>query len=254
MNGYTNLGKDRKNDVLHHLEDEETVIFSVKEMYKDFRDRMNYVEFCKVLSKLNRIGHIERIGRGKYIKRGFKDQNVIGNYITEDAVIAYWSALNLHGLTEQFPNMVFVQTTKKKQNITIFGVEYKIITVKPEELLGVQHLGFGNHAFRITDKEKTIVDCFDLPEYSGDFHWVVEAFKNNRWNQDLLIKYTHAVGNDAATKRMGYLADICRLPMSRFIRFAKGRVNHTVNLLNPLTSNTGSILTKWGLKVNDNWL
>ena len=178
------------------------------------------------------------------------DQFVIGNFLSGDAVIAYWSALNIHGFTEQFSNTVFVQTTRKKQNKRIFNVEYKFIKVKPKKMIGVVNFGYGNQMFKITDKEKTIVDCFDLPEYAGDYHWVIEAFINNRWKQDLLIDYCIAVGNDAAVKRMGYLAELHKMPVSRFIRFAKGKVNYTVNLLNPLASNTGNILTKWGLKLN----
>lgn len=251
MKRYSSLLKHRENEILSYLEDNEIVIFALQDIYRDFKEHYSYSEFCEALSKLNHTGHIERFEKGKYIKRGFKDQYVIGNRITEDAVIAYWSALNLHGLTEQFSNTVFVQTTRKKQNKRIFNVDYKVVKVKSEKMVGIINFGYGNHSFKITDKEKTILDCFDLPEYAGDFHWAMEAFVRNRWNQDLLVKYCNAVGNEAAVKRMGYLADLHKMPMSRFIRFAKEKVNNTINLLNPLASNTGNIITKWGLKINE---
>jgi len=251
MKRYSSLLNHRENEVLSYLEDDEIVIFTAKELFRHFKEHYKYGEICETLAKLNHIGHIERFEKGKYVKRGFKDQYVIGNHITNDAVIAYWSALNIHGLTEQFANTVFVQTTRKKQNKRIFNVDYKFIKVKPEKITGIISLGYGNHTFRITDKEKTIVDCFDLPEYAGDFQWIMEIFINNRWKQDLLIKYCNAVGNDATVKRMGYLAEFHKTPLTRFIRFAKGKVNNTINLLNPLASNTGSIITKWGLKINN---
>jgi len=251
MKRYSSLLKQKENEILSYLEDDEIVIFTTNELFQRFRERYDYGEFSEALSKLDKVGHIERVEKGKYIKRGFNDQYVIGNYLTKDAVIAYWSALNLHGLTEQFASTVFVQTTKKKQNKKIFNVEYKFVKVKPEKMIGVVNLGYGNHAFKVTDKEKTIVDCFDLPEYAGDFNWAMEAFVKNRWSQDLLIKYCSAVGNNAAVKRMGYLADMNKMAMSRFIRFALGIVNNTINLLNPLASNTGKIVTKWGLKINE---
>ena len=56
-----------------------------------------------------------RIERGKYCRANFRDEKVIGSFLVPDGAIAYWSALNLHGLTEQFPNTVFVQTTKIKK-------------------------------------------------------------------------------------------------------------------------------------------
>jgi len=126
MKRYSSSLRHRENELLSYLEDNEIVVFALQEIYPDFKAHYSYSEFCEALSKLNHIGHIERFEKGKYIKRGFKDQYVIGNRITEDAVIAYWSALNLHGLTEQFSNTVFVQTTRKKQNKRIFNVDYKI--------------------------------------------------------------------------------------------------------------------------------
>ena len=251
MRRYSNLLKQKENEILSYLEDNEIVIFNVQEIYQDFKIHCNYSEFCEALKKLNHINHIERFEKGKYVKRGFKDQYVIGCHLTEDAVVAYWSALNLHGLTEQFPNTVFIQTTKKKQNKRIFNIEYKFIKVKPEKMTGIINFGYGNNAFKITDKEKTIIDCFDLPDYTGDFHWAMNAFVNNRWNQDLLIKYCTVIGNKAAIQRLGYLAEKHKMKIVSFIRFAKRKVNNTVHLLNPFAANVGHIITNWGLKINE---
>ena len=46
------------------------------------------------------------------------------------------TAMNIHGLTEQIPNVVYFQTTHAKQNKTIFGVQYRFIRVKKEKLIG----------------------------------------------------------------------------------------------------------------------
>ncbi|TVR88683.1 MAG: hypothetical protein EA411_04185 [Saprospirales bacterium] len=45
----------------------------------------------------------------------------MNNYLLEDVVVTYWTALNLHGLTEQFPNTVFVQTIIKKAQLYFWG-------------------------------------------------------------------------------------------------------------------------------------
>ena len=145
---------------------------------------------------------------------------------------------------------MFVQTAKKKQEKTVFGVRYKFIKVRPQKLTGIEISGFGNHAFRVTDKEKTIADCFDLPEYGGEFPCIIRAFVRNKWNQQKLIAYCSALNNNSAIKRMGYIAEIYGLPMNRFIAFAKTRVNKTVSLFNPFGDNRGNIVTNWGLKLN----
>ena len=251
MRRYSNLLRQKENDILSYLEDNEIVIFEISEIYQAFRGRYKYSEICEALSKLNKIGHLERFEKGKYVKRGFKDQHVIGCHLAADAVVAYWSALNLHGLTEQFSNTVFMQTTKKKQNKKIFSVDYKFVKVKPAKMIGIENAGYGNHTFKMTNKEKTIIDCFDLSEYSGEFYWVMDSFVTNEWNINRLIKYCIANGNNAAIKRMGYLAESHQMKIPDFISFAKSKVNKTINLLNPLGINKGNIISRWGLKINE---
>jgi predicted transcriptional regulator of viral defense system len=242
---------NKENEILLFLEDDEIVIFSANDILQRLKERYKYIEVCRALSKLNNSGHIERYEKGKYIKRGFNDQYVIGCHLAEDAVVAYWSALNIHGLTEQFSNTVFLQTTKKKTNKKVFNVDYTFVKVKPAKMVGIENAGYGNHSFRMTDKEKTITDCFDLPEYGGEFFWVTDAFVRNRWDTNRLIQYCIAIGNNAAIKRMGYLAERYQMEIPEFISFAKSKVNGTVNLLNPLGVNRGNIVSKWGLKMNE---
>ena len=55
-----------------------------------------------------------------------------------------------------------------KQRKTVFGVSYHFVKVKPNKATGYEKSGVGN-AFKITGVEKTIVDCFDLPQYSGGY-------------------------------------------------------------------------------------
>ena len=44
--------------------------------------------------------------KGKYTLNGF----IIGSLLVTPYSVAYWSALNFYGLTEQFPNTVFLRT------------------------------------------------------------------------------------------------------------------------------------------------
>ena len=62
------------------------------------------------MENLENKGFLSRIERGKYCLANFRDENVIGSFISGDGAVAYWSTLNYQGLTEQFPNVVFMQT------------------------------------------------------------------------------------------------------------------------------------------------
>lgn len=202
------------------------------------------------LRTLIRNGLVNIIEKGKYCRHNFRDEYVIGNYLANDGVIAYWSALNLHGLTEQIPNTVFVQTARLKRDKTVFGIPYKFIEVKAEKMTGIEIAGFGNHSYRLTDKEKTIVDCFDLPQYGGEFPGIIRAFAINGWDEEKLINYAEAVDNNAAIKRMGYCAELFQLPLNRFISFAKNRVTRTISLFDNASPKEGSYVTEWGLRLN----
>ena len=111
-------------------------------------------------------------------------------------------------------------------------------------------MGYGNHSYLITDREKTIIDCFDLPEYAGEFPGIIRAFINNDWDEEKLIDYAKAVNNNAAIKRIGYIAELFNLPMIKFIAFAKSKVTRTIDLIDNNSSDEGIYITDWGLKLN----
>jgi predicted transcriptional regulator of viral defense system len=76
-----------------------------------------------ILSRLEKKGWIERIEKGKYmiIPRGAEkgkytlNEFIIGSLLLNPYCVAYCSALNFYGLTEEFPNTVFLQTTSRKK-------------------------------------------------------------------------------------------------------------------------------------------
>jgi predicted transcriptional regulator of viral defense system len=205
-----------------------------------------YSQFRTLIKK----GLITIIEKGKYCRHNFRNEYVIGNYLAGDGVIGYWSALSLHGLTEQISNTIFVQTQKLKRNVTVFDTRYQFIKIKPQKVAGIEVAGYGNHSYRITDREKTIMDCFDLPEYGGEFPGIIRAFVNKGWNEQKLVDYAIKIDNTAAIKRMGFCAELFGLPMNGFIDFAKRQVTRTVSLFDNTGKDSGTIITSWGLRLN----
>lgn len=234
--------------LLKHLNEYELDIFTEQSFATVMEEDLN--TWRPQLRTLIKNGLINFIEKGKYCRHNFRDEYVIGNYLVQNGAIAYWSALNLHGLTEQISNTVFVQTSKLKRNKTVFGVRYQFIKVKPGKISGIEIAGYGNHSYRITDREKTIVDCFDLQEYAGEFPGIVRAFVDNTWDEQKLINYAVKVNNSAAIKRMGYLAELFDLDLKGFIAFAKGKVTKTISLFDNSGTDEGNYNTSWGLRMN----
>jgi predicted transcriptional regulator of viral defense system len=204
-----------------------------------------------VLENLASKNFLTRIERGKYCRSNFRNENVIGCFLAKEGTVSYWSALNKHGLTSRFPNSIFIQTAYKKKEKIAQGTLYKFIWVSPGKMTGIITEGYGNNAFRITDIEKTIIDCFDLPEYSGGLEELLPAFANADLSGEKLIEYSKAVHNKAALKRMGFISELLdKKGMKSFIRYAKSELNNSYDVFDTLGERTGEPMGAWKLRMN----
>ena len=88
-------------------------IFTFSELRFNEHLGIDYLQMT--IDSLVKREYLIRLEKGKYCRHNFKDEYVIGSVLANGGIIAYWSALNIHGLTEQIPNTVFVQTSKVKK-------------------------------------------------------------------------------------------------------------------------------------------
>ncbi len=238
-----------KENIKQFLDENQIDIFSVNDLRKNFTS-VNRKEFYYALYGITNL-EFSKIEKGKYCRNTFRNEYVIGSFLTSDATIAYWSALNIHGLTEQIPNKVFVQTTKKKQSKEIFGVFYQFVKVRSGKMTGIIKTGTGTNQFRITDIEKTIVDCFDLPDYSGGFMELVRAFKQTKMSSQKMIAYLKSINNKSAAKRIGYLAELFdKKGFKGLIKYAKQQRSKNYDLLDIYGSKEGKYNSGWRLIIN----
>ncbi|KAA6324864.1 hypothetical protein EZS27_025857 [termite gut metagenome] len=236
-------------EFLKYLDNEEIQLFTL-DIVRDFTGKGTKT-LNEIIENLVRKGFLCRLERGKYCRNTFRDEHVIGTFIVPDGTIAYWSALNLYGLTEQFPNTIFVQTTLKKSPATIMGTHYRFIKIGAQKRTGISCNGYGNYKYPVTNVEKTIADCFDLPQYSGGYAELIRAFAQAALNADKLTDYCKAINNIAAIKRIGFLAELLeRKSLETFVAFARTKANRTYNLFDPFGSTKGETVSDWNLRLN----
>ena len=236
-------------NLIRWLDENEVDIFTLKDIRKTAGKLLENID--TTVNRLARKGLLVKLENGKYCRHTFRNEYVIGNYLANDGVIAYWTALNKHGLTEQFPNSIFVQTSRHIREKKVFGVIYKFIHIPNRKLTGYEIHGSGNHQFRMSDIEKTIVDCFDLPEYSGGYGELIRAFNTAKTDAKKMVKYCKAINNIAATKRMAFLAELFQKEnMKPFIDYARGIVNPKYNLFDPIGLEEGEFVNKWRIRLN----
>lgn len=244
----TNLTQ-RQIDFMLMLDAKELDICTLSEL-KNVADG-KFSDVNELVENLVHKNILSRIERGKYCRSNFRNENVIGTFVARQSAIGYWTALNTHGLTEQFSNTIFIQTTFPKKDKTIFGTKYQFVKVAETKRCGVETQGYGNHTYPITDVEKTIVDCFDLPQYSGGYAELLRATSVSKLSSSKMIEYSGAVNNIAAIKRMGFLAELIgKAGMNSFIRYAKSKVNPKYNLFDAQGADMGEYVTDWRLRLN----
>lgn len=236
-------------EFLKLLDDYEIQLFKFSEIEELLEQKFD--NLSEILENLVDKGLLVRIEKGKFCRQNFRDEYLIGTFVVENSAVAYWSALNLHGLTEQFSNTVFIQTTHQKNDKTILGTSYKFVKIAPHKKVGVIPNGYGNLQYPITDVEKTIVDCFDLPQHSGGYGELIRAVGHAKMHPAKLIEYCQAVNSIAVTKRIGYLVELLQIQgMSSFINFAKKQVKNRYNLFDPQGLDEGEFVAEWRLRLN----
>jgi len=207
------------------------------------------------LLRLENRGIIERIEKGKYLiiplgaEKGkyTLHEFVIGSTLIEPYSIAYWSALNYYGFTEQIPTTVFLQTTarKKNQDIKVFGVKYQIVKIKKEKMFGIRKEWIEETQINITDKEKTMIDCLDKPQYCGGIIEVAKALKNNKLDRNKLESYAQRIGNSGVLRRLGYLCELLNIK----IKLPKLNIRNYL-LLDPTMPEKDTKNARWRLIIN----
>ena len=224
-------------------------IFNLR-MIKD-TNRFSDKRITYALKSLTKSGSIIKIEQGKYIRSNFNDEFVIGNFLAPDGGIAYWSALNAYGLTEQFPNVIFVQTAIRRGEVIFRNLRYRFVKVDARKIIGYRENGYGNHRYKMSDIEKTIVDCFDLPQHAGWYHETIKAFNNAKISPKKLIRYCKIIDNASATKRLGYLCELLQKPnMESFVDYALSLTRKSYSLFEIGGETTGAYNNRWKLIIN----
>jgi predicted transcriptional regulator of viral defense system len=173
--------------------------------------------------------------------------------LVSPASIAYWSALNHHGMTEQLPRTVFVATNHpvRRPPRDILGINYKIVSLRPGKFFGMGKDWIDELPFSVTDREKTIIDGLDLPQYVGGVDEIAKAL-SSVWaelDESKLRKYMVKIGNSAVAKRLGFLMESLGLgdveKLRKAVTLASG-----FSPLDPTMPRQGKYNRRWGLLIN----
>ena len=211
-----------------------------------------------IVERLAKKKWIVRIIKGRYLiaplaagtKGEYTEHEFIIATLFEPCYIAYWTALNYYGFTEQVPNKIFVATMKRVRDKEILGMKFKFVTMSEKKFFGFDEILISNVKVKISDKEKTIVDCLDKPRYCGGVEEITKAifFAKDEIDLEKLTDYVTEIGNNAAIKRLGFILDLLEIDVDS--TNLEGKISNSYSILDPTKRKTGKYDPKWKLLLN----
>jgi predicted transcriptional regulator of viral defense system len=216
------------------------------------------------LALLENKGWIERIERGSYViipleagldRSWSEDPLVLGTLIAPDGGAAYWTAARHWGLTTQLPRTTFFISPRRRYNPrpTIMGIGYRFVILKPERVFGIHDGRSGDLRLRVTDRERTILDVMDRPDFAGGIAEVSEILRQ-AWGQldlTLLTEYLKRFGGGTPPKRLGFLTENLDLPgAGRWLPLWHDLIGSGFTALERGGASGGKLLRAWNLRLN----
>lgn len=189
-----------------------------------------------VLKRLKKKGRIEELEKGKYVLIPAR-AGVEGSWsevpyllvptLVDAYYVGFWTALNYWGLTEQVPRTIFVATTKRKTEVTYGATTFKFVTLSKKKFFGWTETQMAGGSFKVSDREKTIIDCLDLPDYAGGMSETIKALWEGRDELDFakLLNYAKRNGVSALIRRLGYILEVLDLAKTVRKKIASTKFN-----------------------------
>ena len=187
---------------------------------------INYSNLHNSLAYHQMAGHILRIRRGLYysVPKGLDpthcpiDPFLVASKMAEDAVIAYGSALDLHGKLHTIQSRVVYLT--KKQVMASFDfrdIKYQAVAIPSalktvgQETFGIQAMDRLGQQVLVTSLERTLVDVLDRPYLCGYWEEIWLSLESIEYlDMDQVLKYALFLANATTIAKLGFFLETHR--------------------------------------------
>jgi predicted transcriptional regulator of viral defense system len=220
-------------------------------------------EYAKVLANnLTKKKWVIVLKRGIYLivplsagvkSRYTEHEFVIASHLASPYYISYWSALNFYGFTEQTPFTVFVATPKRIKSREVMNNKYKFITLSRRKFFGFEPTVVSTYKINISDREKTLADALDHPEYCGGMVEVAKSLWNSRKEVSIekFIVYAERMGNATIIKRLGYLVESLDVDFDlKVLSKLRGMISLGMSAFDSTLPKKGRYNSRWNLLLN----
>ena len=205
-------------------------VFTLKELEHNLSK--NQSSFAKnstlynLLTYHQKQGHILRIRRGLYysIPKGMDpahcpvDLFLVASKMAEDSVIAYGSALDLHGKLHTIQSRVIYLTKKRVMASFDFrDIKYQAVAIPSalkaagQETFRVQSIDRLGQPVFVTSLERTLVDVLDRPYLCGSWEEIWLSLESIEYlDMDQVLKYALLLANSTTIAKLGFFLETHR--------------------------------------------
>ena len=199
-------------------------IFTVEELdlFLSERGSSNPNTRQALLTYYRKQGRIIQVRRGLYavVPSGFSpdtspvDPFLLAAKMTEDAVLAYHTALEFHGKAYSVYTRLHYLSLKKSLPLKFRAYEIRGVSVpkqlrtKGGEMFGVVGRNRAGVEVRVTGFERTLVDVLDRPELTGSWEEIWRSLESVEfYDLEQVIKYVLMLRNATTAAKVGFFLE-----------------------------------------------
>jgi len=196
--------------------------------YEEFAGYLTEKDSCNVktreslLSHYIKTGRILRVRRGLYltVPHGYTadkcpfDPYLVASKMAPDSVLAYHTALELHGKAYSMREDLFYMTVSHTRPLNFRGQRYQGVAFplklkkKGLESFGVATVERSGLDVRVTSLERTLVDVLDRPSVCGTWEEIWRSLEMVEFfDLDKVVEYASQLGNATTAAKVGFFLE-----------------------------------------------
>jgi predicted transcriptional regulator of viral defense system len=163
----------------------------------------------ELLRRYKKSGLITQIRRNRYAANDLANKTIavskyeIGSNLTPTSYLAYHAAIEYHGLATQIFNTIYVATEQRFADFDFEGTSF--VCCRSKMLTGVENQKFDS-LIRVTNIERTIIDCIDNIGLSGGLEELILALVLIPFvKEDLLVEYLNLYNKHILYQKAGFI-------------------------------------------------
>lgn len=138
-------------------------------------------------------------------KNAIPSPYMIGSKIKEDSCISYHSAFEYYGAKNQVFYLIYVSSKKNFEEFEFEGYTYTYINNKYD--FGIINDG----KIRVTDKERTVIDCIDKTEFAGGHEELILCLELMRkLDGNKILKYLSKYNSKKLYAKVGFMLELLK--------------------------------------------